>query len=511
MDNQNHDTGAARSEYDVIVVGGGLGGLTSGALLARAGKSVLVVDEQPRPGGHAHAVVEDGCTFDSAVHLITRVGMVQAVLAHLGVGDRCRFLRVDNPFYTVRFPEFTLQVPSGREAYLEAHLQHFPDEARGLRRLTELSSQIARELGRFPEEPGISDLLLSPRRFPALFHYRNATMREVIDRELHDPRLKSAYATLWAWVGSPPSRASFLVWAAMMGHYIDDGAYYCRGGFQALADAVADALRLAGGEITLGRRVLRIDTARRRVHGVTLDNGQRIAAPVVISNADPLATFERLLGEAQAPAHLLRNLRHLEPSISVDAAYMTTDLDVRSFGLAHENLLFSLWDHEQGYAEGLVGGVPGMSVTIPTLTDPSVAPPGRHIIIAMTIAHASAPAAARATEAAERVCSLAERLIPGLRSHLTSVAGVTATDSGALKLQHIGRIYGPALTPKQVGTRRLGHRTPFHGLYLVGQATQPGHGIPWVIESGFQVARHVLGPGSAAEIVTDEMAAAYSP
>jgi prolycopene isomerase len=257
---------ATESAYDVVVIGAGMGGLTSGALLALAGKKVLVVEEQERPGGHAHAICKDGYTFDSAVHLITQcrprdrfgVGVVDALLRHLGVHDRCELMPVGDPFYTVHFPDFVLAVPTGRDAYLSAHLRHFPHEARGLRRLVDLSAQIAGELRTFPEQPGIGDLLRMPWRYPALLRYRNSTMQQLIDRELHDPRLKSAYATLWSWIGSPPSRASFAAWADMMANYIEGGAYYCRGGFQSLADAVATALVRAGGELVLGRRVARI-------------------------------------------------------------------------------------------------------------------------------------------------------------------------------------------------------------------------------------------------------------
>ncbi len=108
---------------------------------------------------------------------------------------------------------------------LKAHLRHFPGEARGLRRLAEVSAEMYREFAAYPMRPRLWGLLCTPLSSRALFRYRNATMKDVIDSELTDPRLKAVYATLWPWLGAPPSRASFLMWAVMMGAYIEDGAY----------------------------------------------------------------------------------------------------------------------------------------------------------------------------------------------------------------------------------------------------------------------------------------------
>lgn len=494
---------ARSTAYDVVVVGGGMGGLTAGALLARSGKKVVVIDDQESPGGHAHAFRADGYTFDSADHLITRcgqspllgTGLVDELLRHLGVRDRCELLPVRDPFFTVQYPDFRMAVPTGREAYIAAHAQHFPEEAHRLRWLVDLSTQVARELEELAENPGLRDLALSRWRTPTLFRYRNATMQQIVDRELRDPRLKAVYSALWSWVGSPPSKGSFLVWAAMMGQYIEDGAYYCRGGFQSLADAVGEALTRAGGELVLATKVTKILVKDRRASGVVLATGQQINAPLVISNIDPRATFQQLVGEREAPARMVRKLDRLELSIPCLAAYVATDLDVRSLGVTHETLYGTMWDLDQTVSAALGGEVPGISVTVPTLTDPSLAPPGQHIVIIMAVA----PTVVKAADAdlGERVMQLAEHVLPGLRDHLTVNLG--APGSRQVPVRRIESIYGAAITPRQVGYWRLPHRTPIKGLLLVGQWTRPGHGVPWVMESGVQVARAILGRSAAAE------------
>jgi phytoene dehydrogenase-like protein len=295
--------GPRASSYDVVVVGAGMGGLTAGALVARAGKSVLVVEAEQQPGGNARALRDGPYTFDLADHLIMGcepdgpfgAGITDAVLRHLGVRDRCDFVRVDAPVFEVRFPGFRLGYPAGREAYLRALADEFPQEAEGLRRLVDPGASMYGEWLRFPMEPRMRDLFTLPWRSPKLFRYRNATMAEVIDRELRDPRAKAAYAGLSSWMALPPARATFAMWSFMMAAYIEQGAYYCRGSFQVLADAVAEALKRDGGELLLGTRVTRVIAPGRRVEAVELEGGERINARQVIAGVDARETFGRLL------------------------------------------------------------------------------------------------------------------------------------------------------------------------------------------------------------------------
>ncbi len=505
-----HVDDARESSHDVVVIGGGIGGLTAGALLARAGKKVLVVEAEAQPGGFARAIRRGAYTFDRADHLTWGCeettpfgpGLIDAVLRHLRVRDRCEFIRMDDPIYETRLPDLTLAVPHGREAFLEAHLRHFPGEADGLRHLVELSAKIFQEVTDLPVKPNLRDLALMPRRFPTLFRYRNATMNDVVDRELTDHRLKAVYSALWSWIGPPPRHASFILWATMMAGYVEDGACYPRGGFQQLADALAAGLVGAGGELLLGTRAGRILAKGRRVQGVELEDGHRIETPAVISNIDARDTFEKLLGGDEVPSRYRRRLRGMELSDRVFTLNAATDLDVRAAGAQHDTVLSTDWDHDRVHAMALAGEVPGLLILIPTLKDTSLAPPGEHLVILQAFAPAEAHGTPRRDEQlADRLLQLAERVLPGLRQHLTFMEEIpSATGSGPL-LRTLGPIYGWAASPDQVGVRRLPQETPVEGLVLAGHWTQPGHGIWTVVRSGIGAARLVLGAPTSAPAV----------
>jgi phytoene dehydrogenase-like protein len=494
--------GPREEAYDVVVIGAGIGGLTAGALIARAGRRVLVVEAESEPGGYTRSLSQGPYTFDRADHLINGAGpegpfgpgVVYSVLRHLGAHDRCEFIRVDNPIYRASFPGFSQAVPHGREAYLEAHLSQFPSEARGLRTLLDLSASIYREWLAFPMKPGILDLLGAPRRFPSLFRYRNATLGEVVDRELSDPRLKATYAALGAWLGLPPAQASFIGWSVMMAGYVEEGAFYCRGSFQTLADAFAFGLRESGGELLLGTRATRILAERGRVKGVELEGGRQVAAPLVLSNIDTRKTFQRMLPADLVPGRYLRRMTRMKVSADIAALYLATDLDVRGLGAEFDTIVYEGWDLDEALGAPRGGRVKAVDVMIPTLVDPSLAPPGEHLaIVQALLPRGTSESLHDERGLAERMLELAEYVLPGLGGRITGAGRVDAGQKERLLLNKHEAIYGWENSPGQAGRRRPTQHTPVKGLVLVGQWTQPGGGIIAVVASGIQAARLALG------------------
>jgi phytoene desaturase len=481
--------------YDVIVVGSGIGGLTAAALLAKAGKHVLVVERHDRPGGYAHGFQREKYTFDSAVHLLSGDGgITEGTLRLLGVRERCNFIRID-PFYTGIFPDSRFTAPLGVEEYIEAHVKLYPNQAKEFRQLMAVCRELPKEVRQVPTELSIWDFISMPKRAPKLFKYRNATLGQVIDEHLTDPRLKALYAIPWPYVGLPPSRLSFFVWCHMLMSYIEDGAYYCEGGFQNLANLYAASLRENGGELLLRTLVRKILVEDRRAAGVVLENGQRIRAPIVISNADARATFEDMVGSEHLPKRFVNKLRKMKPSLSGFVVYMATDLDVHQMDVAHEMFVFQSWDHDETY-RGLVEGTPAVvGITIPTLADSSLAPPGEHLLTVIT-AIPYALATSWRDEKARYVDLLTEalhRVFPDFRNHITFAEGASPRTMERYTLNLTGAMYGWENSPEHIGLNRLDHRTPIRGLYLSGHWTRPGGGVGGVINSGVQTAQIVLG------------------
>ncbi|TMA36189.1 MAG: NAD(P)/FAD-dependent oxidoreductase [Deltaproteobacteria bacterium] len=476
---------AAHDRYDAIVVGSGLGGLTCAALLARAGRRVLIVERHDRPGGYAHAFRRRGYRFDSAVHLVSGCepvpfeggGVLHDLLSELGVRERCDFVRVD-PCYRVEWPGMTLDAPCELERFAEAHAERFPREAKGIRGFLEDCLTIRGEASR-AEEQGAGPLR-RPERFPLLLRYRRATLAQVLGARVEDPAARAALAALWPYLGLPPSRVSFLYFATMLTSYVADGAYYCRGSFQAFADALVAAAVGSGGELLLRAPVRRILVEQGRAVGVLLENGQCVRAPVVISNADARQTVDELCGAEHFPARYLN--------------------DLGAADLAHETFLYPGPDHEAAHASGLGGAPNWLSLTVPTLVDPSLAPAGQHLLVLTTLVdgHAGAPWRELKAPRTEALLRRAERRLPGLRDSLRLAEAATPRTMERYTRNRDGAIYGFDVTPAQVGPGRLDNRTPLAGLYLAGHWTRPGGGVAGVVRSGVRTANLVLGTDQSA-------------
>lgn len=495
---------AARDAYDAVVVGAGLGGLTAAALLARAGRSVLVLERHDRPGGYAHAFRRRGYRFDSAVHVVGGCApgpfeggaLLHRVLAGLGVRERCDFVRVD-PGYRVEWPGLALDAPSELERFVEAHIEHFPAEEKGIRGFVEDCLTIRSEAAR-AEEGG--NPFARPERFPLLLRYRRATLAQVLADRVGEPAARAALGALWPYLGLPPSRVSFLYFASMLMSYVADGTWYCRGSFQVLADALVEALVARGGELTLRSAVRRILVENGRAAGVVLENGQRVRASLVVSNADARQTLGELVGAQHFPRRYRQRLAAAKASTSAFVVYAATSRDLARDELAHETFLYAGPDHDAAFASGSTGesGLPEpawLSVTAPSLLDPSLAPPGEHVLVLTTLIDPRAAARWRDAKPLLQAALLrrVERRLPGLARELRFVEGATPRTFERYTRNEGGALYGFDVTPAQVGPGRLDNETPLPGLLLAGHWTRPGGGVVGVVRSGLRAARIALG------------------
>jgi len=415
-----------------------------------------------------------------------------AYFDYLGVGDRVRFMQVA-PGYKAVFPD-GLEIEAGVDmpAFIKAHQDLFPAEADAIERFFSLCRQVHKEAHELPPRLGLDKLDEAARQFPTLFRYLRSTVGDVLAEHFSDERLKGVASVCWPYMGSPPSRLSFVTFATTVS-VLTEGAFHCEGGFGAIPDALAHSFVRSGGDLVLGRRVTRILIEQGKACGVELEGGAEARAPVVVSNADATATFEELVGTEHLPAPFLKRLRRMKPSLSAVVAFAATSLDLTERG-AHEVFAPQHYDHEASYRD-LLDGRPGAAwAAIPSLIDASLAPAGEHTlaVTAMTPYDIGRPWEGEVARYAQTMLDHFEPVFPGLRDSITFLETASPETLHRHCLNRGAACYGWENVPAQTGGRRSPHVTPIGGLFLTGHWTQPGSGSVRVLVSGLHTAQIVL-------------------
>jgi len=491
-----------RNSFDVVVIGSGIGGLTAAGLLAKAGKKVLVLEQHDRAGGYAHGFKRKKYTFDAGVHLTSGCAaegfsggqVIYKVLQALNVYESIQFIKI-NPFSFIAAPNIKTQLPCSINAFVETLSEQFPTEAKGIHDLTHLCLQLAEQVAKADDVMATSKLSQPVSELDLLIKYRHSTLADVWQDYIQSPELRAIFAALWPYLGLPPSKVSFIYWASMLIGYIEDGAYYCLGGFQVFANALVKGLTQAGGEIRFKSPVQKISIENNQVQAVKLKSGEIINAKTIISNADMRHTVHELVGEQYFLKRYLSRLNRMQSSSSIFVVYIATDLDIQAAGIQHESFYYEHLDHELNYLNSQQGKLSWLSITVPTLVDDSLAPKGEHLVMLTTLVDFNFTQnwAAEKQAFIDKMLDFADKKIPSLKQHILLIEAGSPATMQRYTSNYEGAAYGWDVTPAQVGANRAANQSPIAGLYFTGHWTTPGGGIYGVSYSGVQTAQKILG------------------
>jgi phytoene dehydrogenase-like protein len=509
-----------REQWDAIVVGSGLGGLTCAAYLCALGHRTLVLEAHYVAGGNSQAFRRNvrgrEFEFDVGVHYIGECGpdgLITRMLNGLGLAERVVFRPLDPDGYsTLYFPGLTFRVPASWDRYRARLLETFPAERETLGQVVDTLRQIADAGRRFQRgELTMQDVA---EQAPVFLQWGLRPVTDLFEKHaLSEP----AAAVLLGEQGDyavPPSRTPAALAAGLTDHYMR-GAFYPEGGGQAMAGRLVEAIRAYGGEVRTRAAVGHVRVEGGRAIGVALEaDGAEIDAPIVVSNADLKRTVLDLVGEQHFSPETVERVRGFRMSLPLFAVYAGLDLDLRADGLPNTNhWMWGTTDLQSIYDRVEAGELPNENLaylTITSLRDPEsrqVAPSGHTNLQVMTLVphdygvwnvdrspadggryHRDPEYRRRKTRLMDALLEQAETIVPGLRQHLKWREAATPVTQERFTHSTGGTSYGIENATDQMGPTRMGYATEVEGLFLCGASTPAGHGIANVMFSGLRAA-----------------------
>jgi phytoene desaturase len=487
-----------------VVIGSGFGGLAAALRLGARGWRVTVLEKLDAPGGRAYVYRQDGFTFDAGPTIITAPYLLEELWSLCGrrLADDLDLRAVD-PFYRIRFDDGTEMSATADQAAMRAEVARIsPEDVTGFDRFMRDSAKIYDvAFVQMVEQPfhRFKTLLTSAPDLIRLQGYRSV-FSKVSDYFRH-PKLRIAFSFHPLLIGGNPLTTT--AYYCLVGHLErTHGVHFAMGGTGAVVQGMVRLIEGQGNTLRCNAAVQRILVEDGRATGVELEGGERIAADIVVSNADAASTYAQLLAKHPRRRWTDRKLARASYSMSLLVWYFGTNRRYEDvyhhtmvLGPRYEELLRDIFTRKRL--------TPDFSLYLhrPTMTDTSLAPPGCDTFYVLAPVPNLRSGTDWTTEAEPYRAAIQQRLettlMPGLGQHIVTSRMLTPLDFRDRLQSYNGAAF--AMEPQLFQSawfRPHNLSEEVRNLYLVGAGTHPGAGMPGVISSA-KILDHIV-PAAAA-------------
>ena len=486
-------------EYDVIVIGSGMGGMTCAGILAREGEKVLVLERHYTAGGYTHVFKRNGYEWDVGIHYIGGVNHPKAMLAtlfHYLTDGKLAWADMGEVYDRLFFGEEQFAFYKGKEnfaAHLKAQFTDIADH-RAIEAYLELVKEVNQQSQTYFAEkalpPAVAKVAGKQMR-KGFLRFAEQTTREVLEELTDNQKLIGVLTAQYGDYGLPPGQSSFAMHAMLVNHYLNGGAFPV-GGSSRIAETVAAGLADAGGLILTNAEAAEIVVTNGKATGVKMADGKQIGAKRVISSAGIHNTYRRLLPPAIAQQYkLLDTAQKVTPSWAHVALYLGFQQTAAELGLQKANYWVypaGNYDHDaniQAYLDNPDGEFPLVYISFPSAKDPDWENryAGKATVDIITFAPYEWFTKWEGTEwkrrggeyeaFKERFC---QRLLAVLYKYEPQLEGKvdyyelsTPLSTRQFVNYQAGEVYGIAHDPNRFQHSFLRPHTPIKNLYLTGQ------------------------------------------
>lgn len=488
----------ARRPRRIVVIGAGFGGLGAAVRLAARGHQVTLVDKRDRPGGRAYVYEQDGFTFDGGPTVITAPWMLSELfeLAGRDMDDYVKVVPV-SPFYRIFFHDGTHFDYTGSTADMVREIERispYPEDVTGYLEFIRRAERIfAKGFTELADQPflSVTDMVKVAPDLIRLESYR--TVYGFVSRFVKDEKLRQVLTFHPLLVGGNPFQTTSIY---TLIHHLERewGVWFAMGGTGAVVDALVKLFVEMGGTVRLSTEVAEITTAGGKATGVRLTTGEEIPAEVVVCNAEVAGAYQRLLPAKVRRKYTDKKLARMRYSMSLVVIYFGTDRLYRGQdgpALAHHDII--LGPRYRGLLDDIftkkrLAEDFSLYLHMPTLTDPSLAPPGCEAFYVLApVPHLGGNIdwTNMARPFRDRIMAfLEERYLPNLRRHIVTERMIDPRHFEGELNSYLGSAFSvePILT-QSAWFRPHNRSEELPNLYFVGAGTHPGAGLPGVLSS----------------------------
>ncbi len=499
--------------YDTIIIGAGLGGLTAGAKLAKAGQKVLLIEQHDIPGGCATTFQRKKFTLEAGLHEMdgfTENSFKKKIFEDLEVFKGVEFIRLPE-FYRTLWKDTDFVFPENPEEAAAKLKAEFPAEAQAIDKYFRYVTGLGKEIETLPRtrlQKRIKGAFF-PFFYPKLVRSTLNTAGGFLDKLFHDETLKMILLSNSSYYHDDPYSLSMFYFAAGQNSYYTGGSYFVKGGSQKLSDHLMQFIRSHGGEVLLKKKVTSVITIDGRAIGVTFETNdksagqeeKRFARNIIANAAVPQVAHSLLRGD---PAkQLKKQTGKMQPGPSILTVYLGFKKPPKQLG----NRAYSTFviddtvNSPKDIAANARAGFDHRSFVFVDygMIDAGLAPEGKAVGVICTMDYAAdwkgmdkKTYRKKKKETAEQLIERLEKVVPGISQIIEYQEVSTPLTIERYTWNPAGTPYGYAQTPEQSARKRLPVKSIVPGLYFASAWSSPGGGFSGAILSGYTCALKVL-------------------
>ncbi|MBW1615685.1 MAG: NAD(P)/FAD-dependent oxidoreductase [Deltaproteobacteria bacterium] len=498
------------NNYDIIIIGAGVGGLTCGNLLAKEGFKVLILEQHFLPGGYCTSYKRKGYTFDVPVIIgnLRKGDNFRRLFEYIGVSDKIEFFEI-NKLAKIVGPDMSIDWHSDTYKLEYEFISKFSEERFAIRKFFREIRKIWDEIEEAHYKPNLLQKLTYPVRFPSLVKYRHYTLSRYLDKHFKNDKLKEFIGKEAITLGLDADRISALFYIGYIMSYSFGGIWYPKGGFQKISDAFANRFTEQGGVLKLKKKVKKILIKSGRAIGVELDDQKKIYAKYIISNADTKQTFLKLVGTQNLKSGFIKKINKLEQSVSGLVVKLGVDMELPDFSDYAWIFSFSEYGSTKKILKLNADNKLDLanydfSIETSSFIEQKKDPNHKNNVVSLVLLPVPYNYKDKwrcsnqkeyeqlKTSIADTLIKKAERFIPNLSKHIVVRDISTPLTYERYTSAYEGGWYDLAATPKQALSNKMGPKTSIRGLYLTGAKTILGSGLTAAIPAGLYTADTIL-------------------